>query len=420
LLVLEGLSNHDNVGSLYRSLSALGPAGSAVVLGPGSIVSSSTAGAKAGYGLVWMLVISAVVMATFTSMGARVGCALEDSFLRFLAKKWGRPIAAITGFSAFFVAAGFQFGNNLGVAVAMEGLVPGIPGYVWPFVFTGLSILFMVMAQNVYHLLEMIMRVFVGMMLFAFAGNLFFTGISPLGLAGGLVPHMIDTNELLIATAMLGTTFSAVAAFYQSYLVQAKGWKKENLIYAIQDAWIGIAILGAMGLIIMIGAAQSLHGQEGDFSNIGQLAAQLRSVLGNSAVLVFSFGLAAAAFSSFIANSLIGGTLLADGLGLDPRMEKLPVRTCTIAALLIGCGVAVATLLSGQGAATSVLIAQTSTIIASPLCALLLFYFANNKELMGDLRNKVWSNVIGGIGLLILLGLAGRTVFVVWGKVFGG
>ncbi len=35
LLVLEGLSNHDNVGSLYRSLSALGPRGSAVVLGPG-------------------------------------------------------------------------------------------------------------------------------------------------------------------------------------------------------------------------------------------------------------------------------------------------------------------------------------------------------------------------------------------------
>jgi len=35
LLVLEGLSNHDNVGSLYRSLSALGPTRSAVVLGPG-------------------------------------------------------------------------------------------------------------------------------------------------------------------------------------------------------------------------------------------------------------------------------------------------------------------------------------------------------------------------------------------------
>ncbi|MEQ9095522.1 MAG: RNA methyltransferase [Phycisphaerales bacterium] len=35
VLVLEGLSNHDNVGSLYRSLSALAPVGSAVLLGPG-------------------------------------------------------------------------------------------------------------------------------------------------------------------------------------------------------------------------------------------------------------------------------------------------------------------------------------------------------------------------------------------------
>lgn len=34
VLVLEGLSNHDNIGSLYRSLSALGPGRSAVVLGP--------------------------------------------------------------------------------------------------------------------------------------------------------------------------------------------------------------------------------------------------------------------------------------------------------------------------------------------------------------------------------------------------
>jgi len=34
LLVLEGLSNHDNIGSLYRSLAALGPARSAVMLGP--------------------------------------------------------------------------------------------------------------------------------------------------------------------------------------------------------------------------------------------------------------------------------------------------------------------------------------------------------------------------------------------------
>ena len=102
----------------------------AVVLGPGSIVSASTAGARSGYGLIWMLVVSAVVMATFTSMAARIGCALDKSFLSFLAEKWGRPVAAITGISAFLVAAGFQFGNNIGVSVAMQGVFNGVPGWI--------------------------------------------------------------------------------------------------------------------------------------------------------------------------------------------------------------------------------------------------------------------------------------------------
>ncbi len=392
----------------------------AVVLGPGSIVSSSRAGADAGYGLVWMLALACVVMAVYTSMGARIGCALEESFLQFLSKRWGRPIAVITGFSAFFVAAGFQFGNNLGVAYAMEGIVPAVPTQVWPILFTVLSIVFMVMAKNVYHLLELVMRFFVGLMLIAFIGNLFFTGVSPVGLATGLIPGWFEEGEFLIAAGMLATTFSAVAAFYQTYLVQAKGWHKENLGYAIQDAWIGIGILGTMGLVIMIGAAQTLHGTGGDFKHIGELANQLTSVLGSSAGIVFGLGLCAAAFSSFIANALIGGTLLADGLGLDPRMEKTPTRLCAAAALGIGCGVALLTITKGIGGAQSVLIAQTSTIIASPLCALLLLYFANNKALMGNLRNKTMSNVLGVVGLVILLGLAVRTVTIVWAKIYGG
>ncbi len=391
----------------------------AVVLGPGSIVTSSKAGAHSGYGLVWMLAASCLFMATFTSMGARIGCVLEESFIQYIKKAWGRPLAVITGLSAFFVAAGFQFGNNLGVAYAMEGVVPGIPVWLWPIGFTAFALAFMVMAKNVYHLLELVMRFFVVVMLLAFIGNLFFTGINPVGLATGLIPGRFASGEFIIAAGMLGTTFSAVAAFYQAYLVQAKGWQKENLKNAIQDAWIGIGILGTMGLVIMIGAAQTLHESGSEFKHIGQLANVLKEVLGSSAGLVFSLGLCAAAFSSFIANALIGGTLLADGLGLDPRMEKTPTRICATAALLIGCGVALATMQLDIGGSQSVLIAQTSTIIASPLCAILLLIVANNAKLMGDLKNKVMSNVIGGIGLLILLGLAVRTLGIVWGKMFG-
>jgi Mn2+/Fe2+ NRAMP family transporter len=374
----------------------------AVVLGPGSIVSASTAGARSGYGLIWMLVVSAVVMATFTSMAARIGCALDKSFLSFLAEKWGRPMAAITGISAFVVAAGFQFGNNIGVSVAMQGVIPVVPGWLWPIVFTTLSILFMSMARDVYHLLEIVMRFLVAAMMIAFVGNLFFTGINPVELGKGLIPGSISSSEFIVATSILGTTFSAVAAFYQAYLVQAKGWNRSNVRFAIQDAWIGIAILGGISIVIMIGAAQ------------------FRGVLGDNAVLVFSFGLGAAAFSSFITNALIGGALLTDGFGQDTHMESRPTRIAACAGLFIGCVVAVVTMSTGIGGPQSVLIAQTSTIIASPLCALLMFYFANNKVLMGDLRNGIASNVIGGAGILILLYLASQTFLKVTTAVFGG
>lgn len=388
----------------------------AVVLGPGSIVASSKAGAHSEYGLIWMLLAACIFMATYTSMAARVGCMLPESFLQHIATLWGRPIAIIVGLSAFFVATGFQFGNNIGVSVAMQGLIPDLPAVIWPIVFTVVSCIFLFKAQNMYELLEGLMRGLVICMLIAFVCNLFFTGVSPVGIAKGLVPDGFAEGEFVIAAGMLGTTFSAVAAFYQAYLVQAKGWQKENIDDAIKDAWIGIGILASIALIIMIGAAESLYGTEGGFKNIGELANQLKGILGNAAGVVFSLGLAAAAFSSFIANTMIGGTLLADGLGKDAHITAKATRYCAIASLVIGCIVAVGTITAGVGSAESVLIAQSSTLLASPLCAILVLYFANNSALMGDLKNKWLSNLIGFVGLVILFYLATRTFSTVAGK----
>ena len=102
----------------------IGPAfiTAAVVLGPGSIVASSRAGAEAGYGMVWLLLAACFLMMTFTYMGARIGCALSETPLGYVAERWGRPVALIVGLSAFLVTSGFQFGNNIGVSVSVAEL----------------------------------------------------------------------------------------------------------------------------------------------------------------------------------------------------------------------------------------------------------------------------------------------------------
>lgn len=377
----------------------------AVVLGPGTIVASSRAGAESGYRLVWLLITAAVFMMTFTAMGARLGCAINVTPLQFIAEKWGRPLAALTGLSAFLVAGGFQFGNNIGVSVAMGELVP-LPMWVWPIVFTALSLAFLLTAKELYKLLERTMMVLVSVMIVAFVANLFFTGFSPANLAGGLVPSRFEGNENIIGRAMFATTFSVVAAFYQAYLVQAKGWKREDLKTAVGDAWIGITILGGISLVIMIGAAEGLKGSAGEFANIGELAEQLRGVLGPWATVVFCVGLGAASFSSFIANALIGGTLLADGIGADATSGSRATRLCTAGAMLIGCGVAIGVLAAGEGGTQSLLIAQSSTLIAAPLCALLLFGMSTSRGIMNGLRNGPVAIGIGAIGLALIAWLS--------------
>lgn len=378
----------------------------AIVLGPGSILASSRAGAEASYNLVWILVLSAVFMAAFTAMGARLGCVLDESPLSFAAARWGRWAAVVVGLSGFLVATGFQFGNNIGVAVALGGLLP-LPAWLWPPLFTGMALLFLASARHFYALLEKVMLGFVLLMLGAFLGNLLITGFSPTALVAGLVPRTPGDGELVIGRAMLATTFSAVAAFYQAYLVRAKGWGRQQLSTAIADAWLGIALLTLIGLIIMVTAAAALGGRAGDFDNIAELADLFGSVLGPWSTVVFCLGLAAAACSSIIANVLVGGVLMADGLGLGHRVDSPGTRACAAVSLVIGCLVAMAILLGQTAGTTSVLIAQSATLFAAPLCALMLFGVTTSKRIMGDLRNGPVMIAVGLAGLGVIAWLNG-------------
>jgi Mn2+/Fe2+ NRAMP family transporter len=245
----------------------------AVVLGPGSIVASSRAGAQASYALVWLLAVACACMAVFTSMGARLGCALTVTPLQYVAARWGRWLAVLTGLSAFLVTAGFQFGNNIGVAVGLAS-VTGINEIAWPPIFTVLALAFFLGARDVYAWLERFIIALVAVMIAAFAANLFWTGADPAKFARGLVPGVLAGPKLVIAGAMFATTFSAVAAFYQAYLVREKGWRRQDIPNAIGDAWAGIAVLGLIALTIMVGAAQVLHGSGADFKDVGALAGQ--------------------------------------------------------------------------------------------------------------------------------------------------
>jgi len=388
-------------GKIKNIFKSLGPGFiiAAVVLGPGSITVASRIGSEYGYAFLWVIVIATIFMITYTSMGARFGVVSSHSILQTISDNYGRWFAVLIGISAFLSTSSFQFGNNLGIGIGMEGIT-GISERVWPVIFTPLGIILIFWAKDLYKVLENLMKLMVMIMILAFFINLILTKPEIAPIAKGFMPSKLSPDSLNIVAALMATSFALAAAFYQSYLAQDKGWKKENLKSSLKDTYIGILLLALISATILITSATALHSRGIMVTSAADMAIQMEALFGNSAKVIFSVGLCAAAFSSMMVNSVIGGGLLADGLGMGRSMNDRMPKIFIISILLIGMLVAV---FFRGNVIYALIMAQASSMLAVPLIAIGLFLILNNKKVMGKYRNNIVQNIIAVIGFLVII-----------------
>jgi len=406
---------------------SIGPAliTACVVFGPGSMLVNANVGAKHGYELLWLLLLTGVLMGTYTTTAARIGVVGGATPCTLIAGRLGRPIAAIIGINLCLVCSAFQFSNNLAVAAAAGTLLP--KGNIH-LVLLGLNaaiIVFLFIARQTYRILERAMKVMVGLMLLCFAINVIVAGPSLPGIIKGIVPSWpqglslslpkkIDGDihdPMLLVASLLGTTFSVAAAFYQGNLVREKNWTIKEYTRGIGDSIAGAALLTGISAIILITTATVIPGKPAE--DIGVLAQSLRPLLGPVAGTFFCIGLLAVAMNPFIINAMIGGSILADGIGLSARLSDRWPRRFTVVVLLVGMVVAMLVLRTGQKPVSLIIFAQALTILGNPLMAAAILWLANQKDIMGDRRNSVVLNILGGLGLLVVVLMAMRVLFLI-------
>ncbi|MFH5802897.1 NRAMP family divalent metal transporter [Alienimonas sp. DA493] len=402
------------------------------MLGPGTILSASRVGAGHGYRMLWVPLLSAAVLGGTAALSARIGAALKGSPCDELAARLGRPLAGLVGVTLFLVVVGFQSSNNFAVVAALEPLLVGTEGTLSTAasaaILAGLNLAVIAAVcglRGLYAKLEGLMKVLVAVMAAAFLFNLLavqpslretLSGLlprAPIGEEVGFLPRRDAAGEivvpLLALQGLVATTFSVAGAFYQAYLVKEKGWGPGDGRKAGGEAVVGAAALGVMTAMILLTAAATLHGREGgeNFGSTADLAEQLRPFFGEWAVGIFATGICAGALGSFLGNALIGGTLLADGLGKGTSLDSPWVRGFTVAALLAGGGIAGAVLAGEAEKVTAILAAQALTVLGGPLLAAALLYLGAKTTP----RPPAWTFAAAGVGLLIVLTLAVRTAW---------
>lgn len=406
---------------------SIGPAliTACVVFGPGSMLVNANVGAKHGYELLWLLLLTGVLMGTYTTTAARIGVVSGATPCTLIAGRLGRPIAAIIGINLCLVCSAFQFSNNLAVAAAAGTLLPKGNIHLVPLGLNAAIIVFLFIARQTYRILERAMKVMVGLMLLCFAINVIVAGPSLLGIIKGFIPSWpqglslslpkkIDGDihdPMLLVASLLGTTFSVAAAFYQGNLVREKNWTIKEYTRGIGDSIAGVTLLTGISAIILITTATVIPGKPAE--DIGVLAQSLRPLLGPVAGTFFCIGLLAVAMNPFIINAMIGGSILADGIGLSARLSDRWPRRFTVVLLLVGMVVAMLVLRTGQKPVSLIIFAQALTVLGNPLMAAAILWLANQKDIMGDRRNSVVLNILGGLGLLVVVLMAMRVLFLI-------
>jgi manganese transport protein len=184
-----------------------------------------------------------------------------------------------------------------------------------------------------------------------------------------LVPTLPE-HSLVLVVALTASSFSIGGAFYQSYLVQAKGWKRKDHSKASREGFSGIMVLGLISAMILISAGSVLKPMGVEVTSVSDMARALEPVYGQLATSVFMVGLFGASFSSLIGNSTIGGSIFAGVLGLGSNINDKKVKYMIMMIMILGAAISI---IFGESPLELIVFAQGLTIFIVPFIGVAMF-----------------------------------------------
>jgi manganese transport protein len=336
----------------------------------------------------------------FADMSIRVGISSRGSVVETIKETLGRATGVAAGLGVFTITLMFSVGNAVGTGLGLSLVLGGNPVW-WTLACTALvaAILF---ARQAYKVIEKIVLAIVATMAASFIATAIITRPDWGDAAAGLLPT-VPTGVGLLLVALVGTNFSLNAAFYAGYASRERGLRREQYRETtLADTIPGIVAPGIMTALVIAAAAAVLGGTGGqEGATLEQFSGVLEPLAGEAGRIIFALGFTGAALSAMIANATAGGTLLSDGLGWGNRVSSGRVRLGILGVLAFGATVTV--LAQGTSPVQLIIVAQALTVIVAPMLGVLLVILANNRRLMGDLRNRWWQNVVAGVGLVAIL-----------------
>jgi len=376
---------------------------------PGNWATDLQGGAKFGYTLIWVLLMSNLMALLLQSLSARLGIVRR----RDLAQANREEYPPFVNFCLYILAelaiAACDLAEVLGMAIGIH-LLTGLP-ILWGVCITVLDTLLLLVLQRYgMRKMEAFIIALVATIGLSFLIEIIFAKPHFGDVVKGFVPSALSHEALYIAVGIIGATVMPHNLYLHSALVQTRKIKtdtkgiKQALKYNLIDSTIALnAAFFVNAAILILAASVFFTTGNTDVAKIEDAHRLLQPMLGTTlAPLLFAIALIAAGQSSTVTGTLAGQIVMEGYLRLriNPWIRRLITR-------LIAIIPAVVVILIYGDEKLDALLVLSQVILSMQLgfAIIPLIHFVSDKKEMGQFAIKFPTKIISWIvaGILVFL-----------------
>ena len=370
----------------------------------GGITTYSVAGAMYGYGMIWTLIPSLIVLLVIQEMNARMGIVTGKGLSDLIREHAGVKIT-------FFIFIGLllsNIGNTTtefaGVAGSME--IFGVSKYIS--VPIAALLVWILVVKGTYKIAERIFLIFsVSLLTYVVSALMSKPHWNDIGNA--IIHPGIEFNSksLTVMIALVGTTIAPWMQFYMQSSVIEKGLKMKNYKYTVIDIVVGCIATVVVAFFIMVACGSTLFPNGIQINEAKDAALSLKPLAGNLASQVFAFGLFVASVFSATILPLATAFYICEAFGFEAGLDKSwdEAKEFYILYTFILVISAAIILIPNAPLINISIWSQVLNGILLPVVLVSMILLINNKKIMGSYTNKPVQNIIGwgAVGTLVVL-----------------
>ncbi len=385
---------------------------------PGNWATDLAGGARFGYTLLSVIMISNLMAILLQALSVRLGIASGRDLAQACRDSYSTPTTIVLWVLCEIAIAACDLAEVVGAAIALN-LLFGLP-LIWGVCLTALDVLIVLFLQHRgFRYVEALVVALIVAIAGSFAIELWLAKPDLGDVALGFIPRgeiLFNGSMLYIAIGILGATVMPHNLYLHSSIVQTRRYldtfesKQEAIRFATIDSSFALMTALFINGAILVMAAATFHGTGYDeVADISDAYKLLSPLLGTTAASVlFAVALLCSGQNATLTGTLAGQIVMEGfiNLRLRPWLRRLITRLIAIIPAVI-----VVLLYGEKGTMSLLILSQVILSLQLPFAVFPLVMFTSDRAKMGPFANPGWVKALAWMVAVIIAALNGWLLY---------